>query len=324
MAVYIAPKKWPALDDNPSSAEVALNLRRVFNTLNDHDQAINTMYANGTTVTTETVTKLITEAATSSSSSLNVVTSFNGSKGDITFFNYLGTVDNQVGVTSYTTQSSDDGAMILIDDSSAVAITLNFNVSAPWFTTIVNLGTGTATLTPSSGTVNGAASVTLYGGSFSIVYFDSTNFWASLLPIASTSQFGLVKPDNSTITISNGVISSVSSSWLGGTLSISNITIGSGAGTGATYSIVGTDGNHTVAIETGTSPAASSMLFTITFTASRGHTTYPVIWQAGLSGYTSLAQSVWINSSSSTSYTINSGSTALTAGVEYYWNVVCP
>ena len=204
MSVYIAPKKWPTLDDNPSSAEVAVNLRRVFNTLNDHDQAINTMYANGTSSTTTTNTTTTTSSSSSTSSG---VTSFNGSTGDITYFKYLGSVDSQTGVTSYTTQTSDGGALLIINDSSAVAITLNFNVSTSWYTTIYNMGTGTATLTPSSGNVNGTTSVLVYGGSFSIVYFDGANFWAALIPIATTSQFGLVKPDGITVNVSSGIIS---------------------------------------------------------------------------------------------------------------------
>jgi hypothetical protein len=204
MSVYVAPKKWPTLDDNPSSAEVAVNLRRVFNTLNDHDQAINTVYANGTSSTTTTNTATTTSTSSSTSSG---VTSFNGNTGDITFFSNLGTIDNQTGVTSYTTQTSDGGAFLIINDSSAIAITLNFNVSAPWYTTIYNMGTGTATLTPTSGNVNNTTSVLLYGGSFALVFFDGTNFWATLIPIATTSQFGLVKPDGTTIDISSGVIS---------------------------------------------------------------------------------------------------------------------
>lgn len=207
MSVYIAPKKWPTLDDNPSSAEVAVNLRRVFNTLNDHDQAINTMYANGTSSTTTTITETTTATSSSSSSTSSGVTSFNGSTGDITFFSNLGSVDNQTGVTSYITQTTDSGALLIINNSSAVAITLNFNVSAPWYTVIYNIGTGTATLTPSSGNINSTTSVVLYGGSFSIVYFDGANFWAAVIPIATTSQFGLVMPDGSTIKISSGTIS---------------------------------------------------------------------------------------------------------------------
>jgi hypothetical protein len=204
MSVYVAPKKWPTLDDNPSSAEVAVNLRRVFNTLNDHDQAINTMYSNGTSSTTTTDTTTTTSTSSSTSSG---VTSFNGSTGDITFFSNLGSVDNQSNVVSYTTQTNDGGALLIINDSSAIAITLNFNVSAPWYTTIYNMGTGTATLTPSSGNINGTTAVVLYGGSFSIVYFDGANFWAALIPIATTSQFGLVKPDGITVDVSSGIIS---------------------------------------------------------------------------------------------------------------------
>ena len=69
------------------------------------------------------------------------------------------------------------------------------------------MGTGTTTLTPSSGNINSTTSVALYGGSFSIVYFDGANFWAALIPIATTSQFGLVMPDGITVDVSSGIIS---------------------------------------------------------------------------------------------------------------------
>jgi hypothetical protein len=59
-------------------------------------------------------------------------------------------------------------------------LSTNPGIQLPWFTTINNLGTGTATLTPGSGNINGNPSLTLPGGQFSIVYFDGTNFTAGI------------------------------------------------------------------------------------------------------------------------------------------------
>jgi hypothetical protein len=296
MSVYIAPKKWPALDDNPSSSEVALNLRRVFNTLNDHDQAINTMYANGTSSTTTTITETTTSTSSSTSSG---VTSFNGNTGAVSFFSNLGTVDNQTGVTSYTTQTADNGALLLIDDASPVAITLNFNVSTPWFTTIYNLGTSTATLTPSSGTVNDTTSVNLFGGSFCIVSFDGTNFWAAMIPIATTSQFGLVMPDGVTVDVSSGVISvpTATSSALGivkpdnttitvssGTLTAVTVSEVNGATIPASATVLGSNSSSQLIAASTTGSGTTAVLGTSpTFTTS---ITSPVVYGGSAAGST--------------------------------------
>jgi hypothetical protein len=210
MSVYIAPKKWPTLDDNPSSAEVALNLRRVFNTLNDHDQAINTLYANGTSASQDTINQIVNNLTTiigNGGLPISAVSSFNGATGAITFFASLGTVNNQIGAATYTTQGTDNGAYVILGATSPIVVTLNNNVTTPWYTTIINLGSGTATLTPASGTINNFNSVPVYGGFFAIVAFDGTNYWAALVPIATTTQYGVVMPDGVTIKATAGVIS---------------------------------------------------------------------------------------------------------------------
>jgi hypothetical protein len=66
-------------------------------------------------------------------------------------------VNNQSGVTSYATQSGDDGVLILFSDASAIAVSLTTQ-TPPWSSFISNqgaLGAGTVTLTPAVGTING-------------------------------------------------------------------------------------------------------------------------------------------------------------------------
>jgi phage-related tail fiber protein len=88
-------------------------------------------------------------------------------------------VNDQTGVAAYTTQQSDSGSEIVFSDASPIAVTINPAVlQVPWFTTISNQGAGTATITPSSGTINGVAALTLPGGSWVTVFFDGVNFWA--------------------------------------------------------------------------------------------------------------------------------------------------
>lgn len=99
-------------------------------------------------------------------------------------FSGQGTVNNQTGSTSYATQSSDNGAMIVLDDSSPVALSLNSTVTAPFYCFITNLGAGLATLTPTNGvTINGAASFSLPQNYTSLVAFYFGVWWASELPI---------------------------------------------------------------------------------------------------------------------------------------------
>lgn len=110
----------------------------------------------------------------------------------------------------------------------------------------------------------------------------------------------------------------------GGSLGRNNLSLGAGAGAGANVSIVGTDGNHLVHIVTGSSPAAGAALWTINFTASRGHASYCVVSQAGTTGYSSISQSVLVAAFGPTSYAVNSGAAPLAAHTSYLWTVSCP
>lgn len=101
-------------------------------------------------------------------------------------------VNNQSGQTSYATVSTDDGALIVLSDASAIAISLT-SQSPPWSCFITNqsaLGGGTATLTPMSGTINGAATLALLPTYSVIVAFDGTNWWAFTLPIVPVGNAG--------------------------------------------------------------------------------------------------------------------------------------
>lgn len=93
----------------------------------------------------------------------------------------LGTRNDQTGQTSYKTQTSDNGALLIFDDASAVAVSLNSAVTTPYLLFVTNFGAGTATLTPSSGTINSGASFDLPQNYFTLVVFDGTNWTASVL-----------------------------------------------------------------------------------------------------------------------------------------------
>lgn len=133
----------------------------------------------------------------------------------------FGTVNNQSGETSYTTQTSDNGALLLLSDGAAIAVTLNPSVATPWLCFAMNWGAGLVTFTPGSGTISyignlGAASMTLATGYLTMIVFDGTNFWAATLPVvpvafvavanqfltaynATTGQFSAAQPAFSNI-----------------------------------------------------------------------------------------------------------------------------
>ncbi len=94
-----------------------------------------------------------------------------------------GTVNNQSGNTSYATQQSDNGALIVLSDASPVALSLTTSLVLPWFCVPVNQGAGLVTITPAAGNINGGASITLPTGYFAVIAYDGANFWAATQPI---------------------------------------------------------------------------------------------------------------------------------------------
>lgn len=94
-------------------------------------------------------------------------------------------VNNQSGVTSYATQSGDDGVLIVFADASPIAVSLTTQ-TPPFSCFIANqgaLGAGTVTLTPASGTINGGATLTIPPTYWALVAFDSVNWYAAVLPM---------------------------------------------------------------------------------------------------------------------------------------------
>ena len=121
-----------------------------------------------------------------------VITGSSATTGSGTPPRAIGNVNDQTGVTAYSVRQTDYGTLVIFDDASPVAVTLaNALVSLPFFSVIENLGAGTATLTPSTGTVNTVASVDLPQDQSALIYFDGINWWATTLPV-------IPQPGNST------------------------------------------------------------------------------------------------------------------------------
>ena len=138
------------------------------------------------------IAQAVVQAHTAAQSTTTVeqVTSGGGSSGGGST-TVVGAVNDQAGQTSYTTQPSDNGALIILDDASPIAVTLGIAASSPWFCWMANLGAGTATLTPVSGTVNGGASFALLQNYTATVFFDGANFWVGASPIVPINTSGV-------------------------------------------------------------------------------------------------------------------------------------
>jgi hypothetical protein len=106
----------------------------------------------------------------------------------------IGFVNNQTGATSYATQQSDYGMLIVLNDASPIAVTLTAApvITLPWYATFLNLGTGIVTFTPASGSLNGGS--TLPPNGFVAISFDGTNFWLGPPPVVFTRGGTILTP----------------------------------------------------------------------------------------------------------------------------------
>lgn len=105
---------------------------------------------------------------------------------------------------------------------------------------------------------------------------------------------------------------------IGGTPTIAAQT---GAGTGPAVSITGTDLAHIVSVTTGTGPAASANIVTVTFSVYRNHNVAPTFSPvnanaAALTG----TSAIYVNTAGSVSYTLVANA-ALAASTTYLWAV---
>jgi hypothetical protein len=85
--------------------------------------------------------------------------------------------------TTDTILAADCGKVVTASNGSAVAVTLpqaTGSFTAPFFFTQVNLGAGTVTITPTTSTINGAATLVLTTGQSADIVSDGTNYIAIL------------------------------------------------------------------------------------------------------------------------------------------------
>lgn len=199
-----------SLNENSTMADVADAMRTALNGLTVHEQAfanlpsqIAAQASAAATAAVENITSEITSG----------VTSFNAATGAIVFFPNLGRVNDQLGESEYTTQTSDAGQKIILGDSSPVVLNLNPAMAPPWFAFIGNdSGAYVSVVADSGALLNGLRSI--YPGGSAIVFYDGTTFWCEGVSVATNSSLGVVQPDGVTIGIDSGVVSTIGFSGL--------------------------------------------------------------------------------------------------------------
>lgn len=92
----------------------------------------------------------------------------------------LASAVNAQTTTPYTVLSSDNGKLVTLTNAGAFAVTLPIATGAfgsGWFTDFENRGVGTVTITPTTSTIDGAASLALTTNQGARVFSDGTNYF---------------------------------------------------------------------------------------------------------------------------------------------------
>jgi hypothetical protein len=99
--------------------------------------------------------------------------------------------------TTYTIATSDRGKHVTLSNASAIAVTLpqanGTGFTSGFYTYVENIGAGTVTITPTTSTINGGATIKLGTGEGVLITSDSTNYRALAMGNAYTQISGLTE-----------------------------------------------------------------------------------------------------------------------------------
>ena len=154
--------------------ETRVHLQALYQKLGNHTQAFS-LLSQKTGVSTTTIN--------------NVIGGGSGGGGSTPGSGVGVPINNQSGATSYSTTSGDDGVLIVFSNAAPIAVSI-VPQTPPYSFFAANqgaLGAGTVTLTPSTGTINGAASLAILPTYCALVAFDGNNWFAATLPIVAVT-----------------------------------------------------------------------------------------------------------------------------------------
>jgi len=147
-------------------------------------------------------------------------------------------VNSQSG-TTYTIAASDNGKLVTINNAASVAVTQpqagTAGFANGFFYYIFNRGAGAATITPTTSTINGNATLVLNQGQGARIVSDGTNYsaWVSAAPSGSGTVTSVALSAPSWLSVSGSPVTG------SGTLAVS-------AATGQTsHQVIGTCGSAT-------------------------------------------------------------------------------
>jgi hypothetical protein len=226
------------------------------------------------------------------------------------------------------------GGTIVLSQNQAA--TVWFDATTGWHTESLyqansaptGLSGMTASQVPIAATATTVTSSKAIAGSGAGLTSGPTTATATDVPVFTSTTGGLVDSGISVSSLcqTSGTNCPASSSYsLGGTLSNSNVVVGAGAGTGATASLTGQDGNHLLQITTGLAPNNTDLYATVNFTASRGRVAFCTLYPASQSSISLVGTStLFLSSGSATQYLASIVGLPLAASTLYQWDVSCP
>lgn len=153
-------------------------------------------------------------------------------------------INAQTGV-SYTVAATDRSKLVTLNNAGAVAVTLPVATGAGfpfgWSTFMENIGAGTVTITPTTSTIDGAASLTLTTDQGILIVSDGTNYFTvrgrTTIPATNAIAHNFVTSINAdgTANLAQPAFTDIS-----GTLAQTQLPTTIGAGTSLTSMDLGT------------------------------------------------------------------------------------